>query len=114
MVDLRADAALGHAWLEKKNLVTILGTTYVNSKDIYEDFAVQGSVAAYFPGVTAELCRRLGVAHRVVAAPSPGGAVEPRRARAVRVGGEVFESGTAISPERDCAGNSTRSASNPP
>ena len=36
------------------------------------------------PGVTAELCRRLGVAHRVVAAPSPGGAVEPRSARFVR------------------------------
>jgi YaiO family outer membrane protein len=57
--DLRADAAVGHAWLEKKNLVTILGATYVNSKDIYEDFAVQGSVAGYFPGVTAELGTRL-------------------------------------------------------
>jgi hypothetical protein len=36
------------------------------------------------PGVTAELCRRLGIAHRLVAAPRPGGAVEPRAARLVR------------------------------
>lgn len=36
------------------------------------------------PGVTTELCRRLGIAHRVVAAPRPGGAVEPRAARLVR------------------------------
>ena len=57
--DLRADAAVGHAWLEKKNLVTIFGATYVNSKDIYEDFALLGSVAAYFPGVTAEAGLRL-------------------------------------------------------
>lgn len=57
--DLRADAAVGHAWLEKKNFVTILGATYVNSKDIYEDFALLGSVAAYFPGVTAELGARI-------------------------------------------------------
>lgn len=57
--DLRADAAVGHAWLERKNLVTILGATYVNSKDIYEDFALLGSVAAYFPGVTAELGARI-------------------------------------------------------
>lgn len=57
--DLRADAAVGHAWLEKKNLVTILSATYVNSKDIYEDFALQGSVAAYFPGVTAEAGLRI-------------------------------------------------------
>ena len=52
--DLRADAIVGHAWLERKNLVTLLGTTYVNSKDIYEDFALTGSVAAYFPGLTTE------------------------------------------------------------
>ena len=57
--DLRADAAVGHAWLDRKNLVTILGATYVNSKDIYEDFALLGSVAAYFPGVTAELGARI-------------------------------------------------------
>jgi len=57
--DLRADAAVGHAWLEKKNLVTILGATYVNSKDIYEDFALLGSIAAYFPGVTAEVGLRI-------------------------------------------------------
>ncbi|HKP29567.1 MAG TPA: YaiO family outer membrane beta-barrel protein [Gemmatimonadales bacterium] len=57
--DLRADASVGHAWLEKKNLVTILGATYVNSKDIYEDFALLGSVAAYFPGVTAEAGLRI-------------------------------------------------------
>ena len=36
------------------------------------------------PAVTAELCRRLGVAHRVVALPRSGGAVEPRSARLVR------------------------------
>ena len=57
--DLRADLSVGHAWLERKNLVTILGATYVNSKDIYEDFALLGSVAAYFPGVTAEVGLRI-------------------------------------------------------
>jgi YaiO family outer membrane protein len=57
--DLRADVSVGHSWLEKRNLVTILGATYVNSKDIYEDFAVLGSVAAYFPGVTAEAGLRI-------------------------------------------------------
>ena len=57
--DLRADVSVGHAWLQKKNLVTILGATYVNSKDIYEDFALLGSVAAYFPGITAEAGLRI-------------------------------------------------------
>lgn len=57
--DLRADAALGHTWLARKNLATIVGVTYVNSKSIYEDFAVFGSVAGYFPGVTLELGGRL-------------------------------------------------------
>ena len=36
------------------------------------------------PRVTAELCRRLGVTHRLVAAPRAGGTVEPRAARLMR------------------------------
>ncbi|HEX9893677.1 MAG TPA: YaiO family outer membrane beta-barrel protein [Gemmatimonadales bacterium] len=57
--DLRADLAIGHAWLERKNLVTILGATYVNAKLGYEDFAVSGTLAGYFPGVTAEIGGRI-------------------------------------------------------
>lgn len=57
--DLRADAQVGHAWLDRKNLVTILGATYVNSKDVYEDFAASATVALYFPGVTAEAGGRI-------------------------------------------------------
>lgn len=57
--DLRADAALGKAWLPRRNLVTILGATYVKSKSIYEDFAVSGTVATYFPGVTLEAGGRI-------------------------------------------------------
>lgn len=52
--ELRADLVAGKAWLPRRNLVTILGGTWVKSKDIYEDRAVTASVAAYFPGVAVE------------------------------------------------------------
>lgn len=36
------------------------------------------------PAVTSELCRRLGIPHRLVELPATGGAIEPRQARMVR------------------------------
>lgn len=57
--ELRADASLGKAWLARRNLVTILGATYVKSKDIYEDVAVSAAVATYLPGVTVEVGGRI-------------------------------------------------------
>jgi len=90
--DLRADLSVGHAWLEKKNLVTILGATYVNSKDVFEDFALLGSVAAYFPGVTTEVGLRINWSNpNSVQTERAWGAVtlghERRRLVVIRAGG---------------------------
>ena len=90
--DIRADALVGHTWLEKRNLVTILGATYVNSKDIYEDLALQGSVATYFPGLTAELGLRINWSYpEAVQTERVWGAVtvgrERRRLVVLRAGG---------------------------
>lgn len=57
--DLRADAGVGRAWGASKTLVTTLGATYINSKDVYEDFALSATVASYHPGVTFEVGGRL-------------------------------------------------------
>jgi YaiO family outer membrane protein len=56
--DLRADAGVGRVW-GSSNLVTTLGATYVNSKDVYEDFALNATVATYLRGVTLEAGGRL-------------------------------------------------------
>lgn len=90
--DLRADLSVGHAWLERKNLVTILGATYVNSKDVYEDVALLGSVAAYFPGITVEVGGRINWSYPDAVQTERGwGAVtvgrERRRLVVVRGGG---------------------------
>lgn len=79
--ELRADLSLGRAWLPRRNLVTILGATYVKSKDIYEDVAVSGAVAAYFPGVTVEAGGRLNWS-------SPGSVRSERAWGAVTLGRE--------------------------
>lgn len=55
----RADLVIGKAWLARRNLVTMVGGTWVKSKDVYEDRAVSGSLAAYFPGVTVEAGGRI-------------------------------------------------------
>jgi hypothetical protein len=79
-------------------LMCLLSSGYDSRRLLLEASALGGKLAAVTatwpypglagftiePGVTAELCRRLGVAHRVVAIPRPGGAVEPRAARLVR------------------------------
>jgi hypothetical protein len=80
------------------SMLCLLSSGYDSRRLLLEASAIGGRLAAITaiwpfpgragftiePGVTAELCRRLGVAHRVVAAPSRGGAVEPRSARLVR------------------------------
>ena len=81
-----------------KPLLCLLSSGYDSRRLLLEASALGGELAAVtatwpYPGatgftiepaVTAELCRRLGVVHRVVAAPRSGGAVEPRSARMVR------------------------------
>ena len=52
--DLRLDAMVGKAWLQKRNLVTTVGLMYADSKSIYHDVALTGGIIAYFPGVTVE------------------------------------------------------------
>lgn len=52
--DLRTDATVGKAWLPRRNLVTMVSTTYINAKEGFEDFAVSGSVALYLPGAVLE------------------------------------------------------------
>ena len=52
--DLRVDAQVGRAWLGRKNLVTTVGAMYANSKSVYQDVALTGSLAVYLPGVTIE------------------------------------------------------------
>jgi YaiO family outer membrane protein len=53
--DLRSDLLLGRAWLPRRNLVTMVGGTYVKAKRVYRDRAVSGSLAFYFAGGAAEL-----------------------------------------------------------
>ncbi len=52
--DLRTDITLGKAWLPRRNLVTMVGMTYVNAKEGFEDLALEGSLAMYFPGVVVQ------------------------------------------------------------
>jgi YaiO family outer membrane protein len=52
--DLRTDFTLGKAWLPRRDLVTMVGMTYVNAKQGFEDFALEGSLAVYFPRVVVQ------------------------------------------------------------
>jgi Glutamine amidotransferase domain len=81
-----------------KTVLCLLSSGYDSRRLLLEASAVGGQLRAVTaiwpypalkgftiePGVTAELCRRLGIAHRTVPVPQPGGAVEPRSARLVR------------------------------
>jgi len=49
--DLRADWTLGKAW---GRVVANAGATYVNAKRGFEDLAVRGGLALYFPGAVLE------------------------------------------------------------
>lgn len=79
--DLRVDLQVGHAWLKQRNVVTTVGTMYANSKSVYEDVALTGSIAAYFPGVTIEGGGRINWS-------SPGSVTTGRGYGAITVGRE--------------------------
>ncbi len=49
---LRFDLALGRKWLENANLVTTLGISYIQAKDVHSDQAIQFSTAYYFDAGT--------------------------------------------------------------
>jgi len=57
--DVRTDFTLGKAWLSRRNLVTMVGMTYVNAKKGFEDFALEGSLAMYFPRVVVQAGGRI-------------------------------------------------------
>jgi YaiO family outer membrane protein len=52
--DLRSDVVVGKAWFPRRNLVSLVGATWVKSKREYEDLGLSGSLALYLPGAAIE------------------------------------------------------------
>lgn len=62
---LRLDFSLGRKWLEQKNLVTTLGVSGIQAKDIHRDRAVQLSAAYYFDAGTVPMAAEGGVRYNI-------------------------------------------------
>jgi YaiO family outer membrane protein len=71
----RFDVAVGRKWLEQNNLVTTLGLTHIQYKDVHTDQAVQLSAAYYFEHWNTPLAIEGGAIHNI-SNPGSAGAMQ--------------------------------------
>lgn len=62
---LRMDISLGRKWLEQRNLVTVLGVSEIQAKDVHRDHAIQFSAAYYFDMAAVPMALEGGVRYNV-------------------------------------------------